>query len=134
MDYSNVLNSGVEVELKNITLKLSEATLGDIQDFSEYLRNEKKKELINCYKETGQNLDIKELMNVKITEKEMGEAQLSISGIIFLIHSIAKRFNPNITIEELKNKLVLNDLPMILSTIFKMEEKKENFQEPVAQQ
>lgn len=116
MENKDFFNSKREVKLSGKTFIVSDITMGDLAEFEVYCDDYKKRRMIETYSLCDQRPDVSEILKVVATEVEREEMMSQIHGIIYLLHKILSK-HQDITIDEVKNTISVQDLQSIMTVI-----------------
>ncbi len=123
-DLSDTLGAFSEVKLKGKMYKIGELTLGDWADFEARAKKhyrDTRNDKMNIAKElygTGNiPADVFHEIVAPITKQQIEDESESIQGVAFLLHCAMVHGQVDITEQEVKSLIGLNDLPELLKLL-----------------
>ena len=118
-DLKDVLSPKKNIIIGDNSYIIKSISLIDLADFQEWCLTQKKKEVISIYKLSGQEVSIKEVMDISADQTYYDSQMNTLKGVIYLLHKVIHRYNEtDITEDEIGVNLKADQFEEITSILF----------------
>lgn len=120
---ASTLNAIKEIELDGHVYKLSSVTLNDLAAYENHLKHQRVEEVCKLDMDKKDIRDmVADIQRQKIDPDELTEQINTISGVRFLIWRCVNKHNPQVTIEDIGDKIDLKNMETVIGDILEMPE------------